>query len=310
MNRVHAIVITYQRPTELARALSAIAEQTLRVSGLVVVDNGGRNAVTPGLVDRFRGAGLAVDLITPNRNLGPAGGRAVGMEAALEMADDDDWLALFDDDDVLPASDTLEALMKFADVMRTSEARLGGIGLRGARFDWSRARTIPIPDRALERGPVRVDHLHGNFFPFYSVAAVRDVGTFRPELFFGFEELDYGLRMTDAGYSLFVDGELLRSYAPLLSDYAQRTRPSLALDEPRWERYYGLRNVLWILIHRGHALQAARVAFIRGLAKPIANLPLHPARALSHLSLAVRAIRDAWGNRLGAIAGVDPRDIA
>ncbi len=309
MDCVFAIVVTYRRPAELARALTAIGDQTLHVSGLVVVDNGGPSEETQTLVERCRDAGLDAELIVPGRNLGPAGGRAVGMEAAMKLADDDDWLALFDDDDELPAPDTLEGLLRFSQELRVSDPTLGGVGLRGARFDWSRGRTIPIPSRVLAGGPVAVDHLHGNFFPLYSVAAVRDVGTFRPELFFGFEELEYGLRMIDAGYPLFVHGKLAQSYELRHSRDPQRTTPRLGLDEPRWERYYSLRNVLWILIHRGHALRAARVAFVRGFAKPIANLPLHPTAAISHLRLGVRAVRDAWGNRLGAVAGVDPRDL-
>jgi glycosyltransferase involved in cell wall biosynthesis len=310
LDRVLGIVVTYRRPAQLARALAAIADQTLRVSDLIVVDNGGSDSHTLAVVDSFRGRGLRIDLIAADSNTGPAGGRAIGMRAALSKTADHDWLALFDDDDALPTPTTLEALVHFAQERRACDSRLGGVGLRGARFEWKHVRTVAVADLELTNGPARVDHLHGGFFPVYAVSAVRDVGTFRADLFFGFEELEYGLRMTGAGHSLFVDGTLWQECAPHLVRREQRRVPRFGLDEPRWERYYKLRNLLRIVIEGGHGLRAARIAAIRGIAKPIANVPLRPRPALVHLQLGVRAIRDAWGGRLGAIPGADPRDVA
>jgi rhamnopyranosyl-N-acetylglucosaminyl-diphospho-decaprenol beta-1,3/1,4-galactofuranosyltransferase len=110
VNIVFGVLVTYRRPIELARALTAIAEQTLRLSRLVIVDNGGDDPRTRAVVEDFRAGGLGIDLIATETNLGPAGGRAIGMEAALTLADDRDWLALFDDDDTLPTPQTSGSL--------------------------------------------------------------------------------------------------------------------------------------------------------------------------------------------------------
>jgi glycosyltransferase involved in cell wall biosynthesis len=310
VDRVFGVLVTYRRPSELARALTAIADQTLRVSELFIVDNNGDDPRTRAVVEGFRARGLGIDLIPTESNLGPAGGRAIGMEAALNSADDRDWLALFDDDDALPTPRTLEELVQFAEEQRLADGTLGGVGLRGARFDRSHVRTIAITDAELSQGAVPVDHLHGNFFPVYSASAVRRVGTFRTDFFYGFEELEYGLRMTAAGYSLLVDGALWRECEPLLVGYEQRERPGLGLDAATWERYYSLRNLLRIVIEDKHMMRAARVAFVRGIAKPVVNMPLQPGAALAHLRLGVRAIRDAWSGTLGSIPGADPHDVA
>lgn len=307
---VFGVLVTYRRPDGLARALTAIADQTLRVRRLVVVDNAGPDPRTEAAVDDVRRRGLEVDLISTGANVGPAGGRAIGMDVVLSRASADDWIALFDDDDAMPEPGTLGALVRFAEERRAAVGRLGGVGLRGARFDRARVRTVAVPDRELALGPVHVDHLHGGFFPIYAVAAAREVGTFRRDLFYGFEELEYGLRMTAAGFALVVDGALWRTYEEHFVRYTQRPDPRLSLDEPRWARYYALRNLLRIAIDHGDGIPAARVALIRGIGKPIANLPFRPRVAFAHLQLGSMAIRDAWSGHLGAIPGADPGDVA
>jgi GT2 family glycosyltransferase len=78
---------------------------------------------------------------------------------------------------------------------------------RGGRHpDLSSSADHPRAGEALTRRPtqtaVLVDHLHGGFFPIYKSKALNHMGGFRSEMFFGFEELELGLRLRDNDYLL------------------------------------------------------------------------------------------------------------
>jgi hypothetical protein len=131
------------------------------------------------------------------------------------------------------------------------------------------------------------------------VRAVRAVGPFKAELFFGFEELDYGLRLRAAGWSMYVDGDRWRAGRTMLGRLDVSGGPSLNLPEPGWRHYYGLRNLLNILVSSRHLGAAARITLLTGLAKPLLNAPRQPRRSLRLLRLNWNACRDGWRGRLG-----------
>jgi hypothetical protein len=130
------------------------------------------------------------------------------------------------------------------------------------------------------------------------VAALRAIGVFDERLFFGFEELDFGLRLGAAGWSLHVDGDLWRRARTAAGRLDLDPQPSRGLDAPGWRRYYSLRNMIYILRKQGAGGGAVRQA-ARGLAKPVANLPRDPRNAVQHLRLNARAVADAYRGRMG-----------
>jgi rhamnopyranosyl-N-acetylglucosaminyl-diphospho-decaprenol beta-1,3/1,4-galactofuranosyltransferase len=90
--RVVAVVVTRHRRAQLAQSLAAIAGQTRRVDSVVVVDNGPDQSAE----DVVRASCLPVTYLPSHRNLGGAGGFALGMLTAL--ADGADWIWCADDD--------------------------------------------------------------------------------------------------------------------------------------------------------------------------------------------------------------------
>ena len=186
----------------------------------------------------------------------------------------------------------------FALRMRSEDPRLGAVGGVGATFDWARGRVVRVPDHRLD-GPVPVDYIGSGQLPLYRVQAVREVGVFKPELFFGFEELEYGLRLRAAGWSLYVDGDRWRAGRRLLGRLDVAGRPTVSLAETTWRDYYRLRNLIAILLGAGRPRVAARVSLLVGLGKPLANAPRQPGRSLRRLRLNWRACRDGWAGRLG-----------
>ncbi len=290
---LYGVLVTFRRPAELEQSLRSFREQTRPLDHLIVVDNGG------GAEPVVRAYAPEAEYVSPSENLGPAGAIALGMQRVLERAADQDWMFTFDDDDWTSDRELFARLLGFASEMTARDPKTGCIGASGTRFDRSTGRIVRVPDEEL-RAAVPVDGIAGNQFPLYSVAALRAVGTFRSELFYGFEELEFGLRLRDAGYRIYVDGDLWLRGRERLGRLGLTPRPARSLRaEPSWERYYSIRNLVYILRGSGHRRAALRVAALTGVAKPLANLPRAPKLALRHLRVGLRAARDGWTGRLG-----------
>jgi glycosyltransferase involved in cell wall biosynthesis len=294
--RLLGILITFRRPRELGLMLQRLADSERPVDRLVVVDNS-PTADAELLVERYRGRGRTAEYVAAPENLGPAGAVALAMGRLLEAAADDDWIVLFDDGEP-PDTEELAEMWAFALRMRSEDPRLGAVGGVGATFDCARGRVKRVPDHRLD-GPVPVDYIGSGQLPLYRVPAVRAVGVFKPELFFGFEELEYGLRLRAAGWSLYVDGDRWRAGRQLLGRLDVAGGPTVGLAETTWRDYYRLRNLIAILLGAGRRRAAARVSLLVGLGKPLANAPRQPGRSLRRLRLNWRACRDGWAGRLG-----------
>ncbi len=101
---VVAVIVTRHRGDQLRGSLAAIAGQSRRPDHVVVVDNG----VDQPAEAVVRDSGLPVTYLPSERNLGGAGGFALGMLHALALGADWVWCA---DDDGRPADATVLATL-------------------------------------------------------------------------------------------------------------------------------------------------------------------------------------------------------
>jgi glycosyltransferase involved in cell wall biosynthesis len=280
--------------------LESLSLQDRPIDRLIVVDND-PTPENQEIVRRFYPKTEAVEYLPATENFGPAGGIALGMTRALEFADERDWMLLVDDDNPPLSGALIGDLERFGVSMLARDPLTAGVGRVGARFDWRRARLVAmsgIADGLLDNA-VSVDTIGGGHFPLYLTEAVRAVGPFSSELFFGAEELEYGLRLRKAGYSLYANPALWRQARKVDGHIGLDVRPSLRLSELSWRRYYDLRNLIHILRSSGHAWTALRISLVRGIAKPLANLAVDPRSSLKYLRMNLRACRDGWTGRLG-----------
>ncbi|MGZ5378667.1 MAG: galactofuranosyltransferase GlfT1 [Mycobacterium sp.] len=112
---VCAVVVTHRRPDELAKSLEAVAAQTRVPDHLIVVDNDN----DPRVAELVAGQPILTTYIGSRRNLGGAGGFALGMLHALALGSDWVWLA---DDDGRPAdSEVLGTLLACAEKHNLAE---------------------------------------------------------------------------------------------------------------------------------------------------------------------------------------------
>jgi GT2 family glycosyltransferase len=295
--RLFGVLPTYRRTALLGSTLGRLGEQSRPIDHLIVVDNEG-SAQTAALVQATTPPSGRIEYLDPGENKGFAGGVAEGMRRALELAADDDWIVLLDDDDPPRYPDAIEVIGRFAQEMRTTDAKTAAVGISGGWFDWRRGRMRRVPDEELV-GAVPVDHVAGNQLPCFHVGTVRRVGVFCEELFFGFSELEFGLRLWTSGYSLYGHGPLWLEGRARTGRLDRTLRPSRRLHAATWRDYYTLRNAIFILRRFGRSGTALRVSALHGLAKPLVNLLRSPVLASTHLRINLRAMRDGWTGRMG-----------
>jgi glycosyltransferase involved in cell wall biosynthesis len=287
-------LVTYRRAEFLRATLERLSFQSRRLDALIVVDNEASDT-TRFLVESAPRSGSTVTYLRAPENLGFAGGVAFGMEHAMRFVHDGDWLVLFDDDDPPPRGSTVEEVEAFAMRMLRRDRRTAAVGLTGGRFDWQRGRIVRVPSAELT-GAVSVDYVGGDHIPFFRAGAIRDVGPFDRLLFFGLSEVEFGLRLRRAGYHLYAHGD---RWAEARRRFERSGGPGLRLPPIHWKRYYTLRNTIYILRLHGHPLVAVEVAAMRGIAKPLVNLPLTPILAARHLGLNARACFDGFVGNMG-----------
>lgn len=112
---VCAVVVTHRRPDDLAKSLDVLSTQTRMIDHLIVVDNDADDRVR----DLVAGQPVPSTYLPSRRNLGGAGGFALGMLHALTLGADWVWLA---DDDGRPGdADVLATLLACAARHRLAE---------------------------------------------------------------------------------------------------------------------------------------------------------------------------------------------
>jgi rhamnopyranosyl-N-acetylglucosaminyl-diphospho-decaprenol beta-1,3/1,4-galactofuranosyltransferase len=105
---VVAIVVTHRRPDSLAKSLDVLTTQSRLPDHLIVVDNDRDDRVR----DMVAGQPVPTTYLGSHRNLGGAGGFALGMLQALALGAD--WLWLADDDGRPQGPDVLAILLACA----------------------------------------------------------------------------------------------------------------------------------------------------------------------------------------------------
>jgi GT2 family glycosyltransferase len=267
---------------------------------LTVVDNAPSDASRAAA--HSRADVLPTTYIAMNENTGPAGGLAAGMTRVLETAADNDWVITLDDDRLTGSIETPGELRDFGVWLTQKGAPVGAVGQVGSRFDRGHGRLNRLHDDELA-GPVSVDYVAGGQLLMLRVAAMRSTGVFDPELFFGFDDLDYCLRLARNGYGIYVYGpaaiEARRRFGRLGEVGSAPRRLSV------WRRYYAVRNHIVIMRRHVSTPRAIGVTLVLVAGRPVADL----ARGSGFETIAVaragtQGAVDAWRGRLGRT--VDP----
>lgn len=234
--RIAVLIVNWNGGAHLARALDAVAAQTLAAHRVIVVDN----ASTDGSASTAEGR-PGVEVIALARNAGFAEGNNI----AARAAGDCEWLA-FLNPDAFPEPDWLAALATaarahptvamFASELRldADPSRLDGAGdaYHVSGLPWRIGHSLP-----LERGASVIDE---TFSPCGAAAFVRkdafdEVGGFDPSFFCYIEDVDLAFRMRLRGHRcLYVPGAVVRHVGSATTG-----------ARSEFATYHGHRNLVW-----------------------------------------------------------------
>ena len=246
---VVAVVVTRNRRELLAESLKMLAAQTRQPDHLVVVDNGPDEPVR----DIVESCGLPTTYLVSKRNLGGAGGFALGILHALALGAEWVWLA---DDDGRPADDSVLAVL-LSEALSRGLAEISPV-----------VTNIDSPDRLafpLRRGLTwkrRAEELGTDFLPgiaslfngaLFRASTIDVVGVPDYRLFFRGDEVEVHRRLVRSGLPfgtslkvayLHPDGS--DEFKPMLGGRFHAQDPSNDV-----KRYYTYRNRGYLLSQPG-----------------------------------------------------------
>lgn len=278
--RLGGFIITYNRPQILLETIRKVFDQTFPPELLWIIDN------SEGLETDHAISGLLDSRILYFRmgyNAGPAGAAAKGLE--LCGKEGLDWIYWGDDNDPPFKENCFERLLEIGDVNPFA----GVLGSVGQFFDRKKGVIKRVQTRILERKEtLEVDYVAGGMCMLVSGIVARKGVTPDPELFFGFEELDFCLKVRRIGFVILVDCKLFLE-SRIFTGRLEYSRPTYVKKSNLGREYYSLRNLLFI--SKMLALKSMRIQLLKKwLAKSIFGFRYGPVYGFRNFKLIWLAI--------------------
>jgi GT2 family glycosyltransferase len=242
--RVVAVVVTWNRRDLLVESLEALAAQTRPADRVIVVDNASDDGTADLLADQFP----QLETIRTARNMGGAGGFAIGLQRAVDGDGDAVWLM---DDDTVPSPTALERLLD-------ARARYAGDtpALVASKVVWTDGRDHPMNTPRRKPGVQRLEIYAADAVgcvPIRSasfVSVLVDVETVRER---GLPVADYFLWNDDFEFTTRLVRDRPALYCPAsVVTHKTATYGSTDID-PGDRFYFEVRNKIW-LFGRSHGL--------------------------------------------------------
>ena len=259
-----AFIMTYQRVSTLEATINAILNQSNPPQKILIVDNDPDKSAEI-VLSKF--SGKPIDYHAVGYNSGPAGAAKIGLE--MLSIQGYKWIGWMDDDDPPIYNDTFEILLKRGDLTDNC----GCVGVVGQYFNKKSGLMVRVPDDELEgNGVIAVDTIAGNMCKIINSDVCLKKKVYPDQsLFYGFEELDFDLRMQEAGYVLVVDKELYKRHRVKFNRIGLQVKRGLKKDENRiWRDYYSIRNSL-IIQQKNKLFSALFITIMRSFFKIVSG---------------------------------------
>lgn len=237
MIRLGGFIITYNRPQILKETIAKVFEQTFPPELLWIIDNSDNNLTELMIAGSYDSR---LKYVRMKENVGPAGAACKGLE--LCGKEGLDWIFYGDDNDPPYTPDSFERLLK----IRNENAFCGVLGVVGHFFDRKKGVIKRVQTKLLKKKKwIEVDYVAGGMCMLVSGDLARLGIAPNPNLFFGFEELDFCLKAKRRGFSILVDCGLFLE-ARELHSRTEHERPNYQKKKNLVREYYSLRNLLMI----------------------------------------------------------------
>jgi GT2 family glycosyltransferase len=235
-------IMTYERPHIIVSTIMAILNQTIKPEKILVIDNS-ESLDTQNVVDEL--SNPLVSYYKVGYNSGPAGAAKLGLRLLAEEGYR--WIYWGDDDNPPDFNDSFELLF---DIIKSKrDLPIGVVASVGQYFNRITGNIIRVPDSLLkDTDSISVDSIAGGMCMIVNSDVVRLGALPEAKLFFGFEELDFCLKVKQLGFKLVVSSKLFRN-SRIKYNRVNYQRPVYAVKNLSGlkRQYYSTRNLLMIL---------------------------------------------------------------
>lgn len=195
MNKVLAIVVTYNRQSELKQCVESLRMQSYKNFDICIVNNGSTDGTREYLNSLPTGDDSGEVIVINQENLGGAGGFYAGQKYAVEHGYE--WIWMMDDDGV-PHPEQLKSLVeyttksgrKFVNALVIDKDEHSKFAFFA--YDWTLEKT-----RKVESIEQFIHPFNGTFI---HTDVLKDVGLIKKEMFIWGDEIELTMRYAKAGY--------------------------------------------------------------------------------------------------------------
>ncbi|GAB2885214.1 glycosyltransferase family 2 protein [Nocardioides pacificus] len=283
---IAVVIVTFNRAELLGRMLDGLAAQTRMPDAVHVIDNASSDDTRAVLASR---SDLPLVVTHSEGNLGGAGGFHLGVQQAYEAGHDRIWLM---DDDVVPAPDCLEVLLRqdapcLAAVREDLSGRL--VEKAAVHFDLRNPLAVrpkratvdsAYADRAAMPATLAIENVAFEGFLVHR-RVIDAIGLPDPSFFIFYDDVDFAVRARRAGFDVLAvrDAVLVRQL-----DFDQQH----SLDT--WKGFYMFRNLFVVHFRYGENALVRLKPYLIALAVVVLS-PVRGGRA--EAANVIRAIRSA-----------------
>jgi len=250
MDTIVAVVPTFNRKDMVRKCLQSLVGQSHPLDAVIVVDNGSTDGTAEMLVTEFP----EVQCVYVPEPCGSAGGFNKGIDFAYRKGYEWIWLM---DNDAVPASNALEMLVRalqlmdgrvFNSVVVTPDRETINWGYHLYNSDnyQDGMRIIRTVSELISLGKPILNGL-AQFYTGSLIhrAVIDSVGLPNPGFFTRGDEVDYVLRIQQAGFKTYtvVESRAIHPQEPIRSIKLLGRKFSVSVMPP-WKQYYALRNGL------------------------------------------------------------------
>jgi rhamnopyranosyl-N-acetylglucosaminyl-diphospho-decaprenol beta-1,3/1,4-galactofuranosyltransferase len=244
VNKVFAIVVTYNRLNLLQLCIESLRAQTRALDGIIVIDNASTDGTEKLFqIDKFNSVSN-LNYVRLAENVGGAGGFMHGMQHALST--DADWLWVMDDD-AAPHSTALEELMLVA---IDPHNIYGSAAINGDATSWAVTLSGPPPRTANKITEIPVQ-AQVQSLPFLGLMIhrnlIKTIGLPDAGYFIAADDIEYCIRASRAGAKIIIAGKSHIEH-PRTERHTLRVLGAEVnyLRLAPWKRYYDTRNRMLI----------------------------------------------------------------
>ncbi|MCZ2845104.1 MAG: glycosyltransferase [Candidatus Bathyarchaeota archaeon] len=238
--------MTYERPKILLNSIKELQRQTFRPEYILVVDNS-ESYDTQKAIEK-----LSNPIVKYHRvgyNSGPAGAASIGLQKLTDKGFK--WI-YWGDDDNPPKHRTIfeNFFSKIEKLSKESNIEVGVFGGRGGNLNKVTGRISSLTNSQLQKADIiEVDVVPGGHTMLVNAEVVIQKVFPEGKLFFGFEELDFCLKVRKKGFKVVVDSEDWLKENSKEGNIAANFKwkgSSFGDSSLLWRNYYSTRNLLYI----------------------------------------------------------------